>query len=95
MASNRLSKNLPKRAAKDHRSHTTRQRSRNAREAQRLVNIAENEKRRQNNITRGFTGKQLDNAYRKYAKMHRISYRDLKSLGNVNDFMVAIETGLI
>lgn len=95
MATQGLSKHLPKRASKDHRSHITRQRSRNARELQREVNKKDMAKRVAQNITRGFTGKQLDDAYRKYARMHNISYRELKRTGEVNNFTVAVETGLI
>lgn len=96
MATQGLSKHLPKRASTDHRSHVTRQRSRNARELQREVNKTEQAKRVTNNITRGFTGKQLDDAYRKYAKMHGISYRELKrNAGFENNFTIALETGLI
>lgn len=96
MATQGLSKNLPKRAAKDHRSHITRQRSRNERERQRLINIVENSRRQAANIQRGYTGKQLDNAIRKYAKARGYSYRWLfNNLNNTGRLDIASEMGLI
>lgn len=96
MATQGLSKNLPKRAAKDHRSHITRQRSRNAREALRQINIIANQKAHENNLKRGYTGKQLDNAIRKYAKARGENYRFVKDLMNSQtELYIASEMGLI
>lgn len=98
MAVQGLSKHLPKRASKDHRSHITRQKSRNAREAQREVNKAEQAKREQINSNRGFTGKRLDSAARKYAKAHDLDYRkELKPflVHQSTQLTVALEMGLI
>lgn len=98
MATQGLSKHLPKRASKEHRSHITRQRSRNAREAQRLINIKENDARHAANLKRGFTGKQLDNAARRFAKERGLDYR--KELmpflvHETTQLTVASEMGLI
>ncbi len=98
MATQGLSKHLPKRASKDHRSHVTRQRSRNAREALRIINKAEQAKREQANLKRGYTGKQLDNAVRKYAKLRGLDYRkELKAFVafESTELHIASEMGLI
>lgn len=63
--SQKLSKNLPKRAAKDHPSHAKRARSYNRHLPIKMLDIKENEHRAAVNRSQGHTGKERDNALRK------------------------------
>lgn len=56
--SSQLSKNLPKRAAKDHKSHIKRARSWAKNQAAKLIRKAEQKKREEYNREVGSTGKQ-------------------------------------
>lgn len=59
--------------------------------------IVEQSRREDVNRKRGFTGKQLDNAMRKYGKLHGLSYRTVKDLAvtEVSKLDIASQVGLI
>jgi uncharacterized protein YnzC (UPF0291/DUF896 family) len=73
--SQQLSKNLPKRAAKDHPSHARRARSYVRGQAKKTVRWGQQTKREMHNQSVGSTGKERDNALR---KAFGESYRSVK-----------------
>lgn len=74
----KLSKKLPSRVTNE-KAKAKRQRSYSKRQAIKLINIAENDGQRIHNVSRGYTGKQFDNAIRRYSKMHGYDYRGIRS----------------
>lgn len=69
-----------------------RARSWNKRQQEKIANTMINEQRHRENVNRDYTGKQLDDATRKYAKLHHLPYRQI-IVGS--ELTIASEMGLI
>jgi hypothetical protein len=68
---------LPKRAT-NVKAKAVRERSYNKAKTEKKLTIALQKEREAVNRQRGYTGKQLDKAARKYAKMNGVTYRELR-----------------
>lgn len=87
----KLSKKLPSRVTNE-KAKAKRSRSWNKTQQAKIARIMIQEQRQRENVRRGYTGKQLDDATRKYAKLHHLPYRQI-IVGS--ELTVAAEMGLI
>lgn len=94
----KLSKKLPKRVTNE-KAKAKRARSQAKSEQAKIARVMIQQQRERENANRGYTGKQLDNAIRRYAKLDKtLTYRALKSFVDNNkstELHVASEMGLI
>lgn len=91
----KLSKKLPKRVTNE-KAKAKRARSRAKSEQAKIARVMIQQQRERENANRGYTGKQLDNAIRRYAKTHGYSYRwFVNNLSDVGRLDVASQMGLI
>lgn len=95
MSASKVQKKLPKRVTNE-KSKARRAKSWVTSQREKMNNITQQAKREKINAERGFTGKQLDNAIRRYAKEFGLNYRILKDgMDKSAELNIASEMGLI
>lgn len=96
MSASKVQKKLPKRVTNE-KSKSRRARSWAQNQIFKNNMKTDQARREQINANRGFTGKQLDNAIRRNAKLHNLNYRVLRKENTNESFRLSIasEMGLI